>query len=132
MAQLSNAPVIISIVEDDESVRTAMKEMVESFGYPVAAFSSAAEFLASQLLNDSACLITDVRMPGISGLDLHDQLIASGYLIPTIFVTAFPDERDWSRAMKSGAIAYLAKPCRRDDVLAHLKSVLVRRDGSES
>ena len=116
-----NAPVI-SIVDDDESVRTAMREMVESFGYLVAAFSSGAEFLASQVLNDSACLITDVRMPGTSGLDLHEQLVASGYSIPTIFVTAFPEESDSRRAMKSGAVAYLSKPCRRDDLLAHLRA----------
>ena len=118
-----NAPVI-SIVDDDESVRTAMREMVESFGYLVAAFSSGAEFLASQVLNDSACLITDVRMPGTSGLDLHEQLVASGYSIPTIFVTAFPEESDSRRAMKSGAVAYLSKPCRRDDLLAHLRAAL--------
>ena len=116
-----NAPVI-SIVDDDELVRTAMREMVESFGYLVAAFSSGAEFLASQVLNDSACLITDVRMPGTSGLDLHEQLVASGYSIPTIFVTAFPEESDRRRAMKSGAVAYLSKPCRRDDLLAHLRA----------
>ena len=101
-----------------------MREMVESFGYLVAAFSSGAEFLASQVLNDSACLITDVRMPGTSGLDLHEQLVASGYSIPTIFVTAFPEESDRRRAMKSGAVAYLSKPCRRDDLLAHLRAAL--------
>lgn len=118
---MKNAPVI-SIVEDDESVRVAMKEMVESFGYRAAAFASGAEFLASELLSDGACLIADVRMPGMSGLDLHDQLIASGHSIPTIFVTAFPEESDRRRAMKSGAVAYLSKPCRRDDLLAHLRA----------
>jgi len=125
-SKLRNAPAI-SIVDDDESVRVAMKEMVESFGYRAATFASGAEFLASQLLRESACLIADVRMPGGSGLDLHEQLIASGHSIPTIFVTAFPDERNRSRAMKSGAIAYLSKPCSRNHLLNHIRVALAPR-----
>src|ERR1700719_3833599 len=105
MPHLNNAPVI-SIVDDDESMRAAMRDMVESFGYTVAAFASGLEFLGFDRLYDSACLITDVRMAGMSGLELHNRLTASGHSIPTIFVTAFPDGKGHDRAMQAGAIAY--------------------------
>jgi FixJ family two-component response regulator len=120
---VGNTPVI-SIVDDDDSVRTAMKDMVESFGYAVVVFASGAEFLGSDRLRDSACLIADVRMPGINGLDLQRQLVALGNLIPIIFLTAFPDEKARDRAIKAGAIAYLSKPCSRSDLLAHIHSAL--------
>jgi FixJ family two-component response regulator len=121
---VGNTPVI-SIVDDDESVRTAMKDMVESFGYAVVAFASGAEFLRSDHLRDSGCLlIADVRMPGMNGLELQQRLIMSGNLIPIIFLTAFPDKRARDRAIKAGAIAYLSKPCSRSDLLAHIHSAL--------
>jgi len=120
---VENTP-LISIVDDDEAVRTAMRDMVESFGYAVVAFASGAEFLASDRLRDIACLITDERMPGMNGLVLQTQMITSGYLIPTIFMTAFPDKRSRDRAIKAGAIAYLTKPCSRSDLLAHIHSAL--------
>jgi FixJ family two-component response regulator len=128
---LNNTP-IISIVDDDESVRAAMSEMVESLGYTVAAFASGAEFLGSDRLHDSACLIADVRMPGMSGFELHDRLIAAGHLSATIFLTAFPDEKGNDRAKKAGAVAYLAKPCRRDDLVAVIHSALARGAGRRS
>ena len=120
---MENTP-LISIVDDDEAVRTAMRDMVESFGYAVVAFASGAEFLASDRLRDIACLITDERMPGMNGLVLQKQMTTSGYLIPTIFMTAFPDKRSRDRAIKAGAIAYLTKPCSRSDLLAHIHSAL--------
>jgi FixJ family two-component response regulator len=120
---VGNTPVI-SIVDDDESVRTAMKDMVESFGYAVVAFASGAEFLRSDRLRDSACLIADVRMPGMNGLGLQQRLIMSGNLIPIIFLTAFPDEKARDRAIKAGAIAYLSKPPSRGELLAHIRSAL--------
>jgi FixJ family two-component response regulator len=89
---LSNT-LVISIVDDDESVRTAKSGMVESFGCAVAAFASGAEFLVSDRLHDSACLIADVRMPVMSGFELHDRLIAAGHSIATIFLTAFRTRR---------------------------------------
>ena len=116
----------ISIVDDDESFRMAMKDMVESFGYTVVAFASGVEFLGSDRLHDSACLIVDVRMPGMSGFELHDRLIAAGHSIPTIFLTAFPDEKGNGRAVKAGAVAYLSKPCHRDELLARIHSALAR------
>jgi FixJ family two-component response regulator len=120
---VGNTPVI-SIVDDDESVRTAMKDMVESFGYAVLAFASGTEFLRSDRLRDSACLIADVRMPGMNGLGLQQRLIMSGNLIPIIFLTAFPDEKARDRAIKAGAIAYLSKPPSRSELLAHIRSAL--------
>ena len=117
-------PPVISIVDDDESVRTAMKDMVESFGYAVVAFASGAEFLRSDRLRDSACLIADVRMPRMNGLELQQRLIMSSNFIPIIFLTAFPDKRARNRAIKAGAIAFLSKPCSRSDLLAHIHSAL--------
>jgi FixJ family two-component response regulator len=123
VTRLNNSP-LISIVDDNESVRTAMRDMVESFGFAVADFASGAEFLGSDSLHGSACLITDVRMSGMNGFELHEQLVASGHSIPTIFMTAFPDKRGSSRAIKAGAVAYLSKPCGRSDLLEHIHSAL--------
>jgi FixJ family two-component response regulator len=117
---------VISIVDDDESFRTAVRDMVESFGYTVATFASGAEFLGADRLRDSACLITDVRMPGMSGFELHDRAVAAGHSIPTIFLTAFPDEKGSYRASKAGAVAYLSKPCHRDDLWARIHAALDR------
>ena len=125
---MGNGPVI-AIVDDDESSRAAMRGMVESLGYTVVAFASAVEFLESDRVHDSACLIADVRMPGISGLDMHDQLIAAGHSIATIFLTAFPDEKGNNRAIKAGAVCYLPKPCLREDLLACIHSALTRGAG---
>jgi FixJ family two-component response regulator len=104
----------------------AMRDMVESFGYRVATAASGVEFLRLDSLHKSACLITDVRMPGITGFELHERLIAQGIIIPTVFLTAFPDEIGKNRAMEIEAAAYLSKPCKRDDLLALIRSVLPR------
>src|ERR1700730_9011260 len=128
---MGNGPVI-AIVDDDESSRAAMRGMVESLGYTVAAFASAGEFLESDRLHDSVCLIADVRMPGMSGLELHDRLIAAGHQIATIFLTAFPDEKGNDRAIKAGAVCYLPKPCLRDDLIACIHSALARGSGRVS
>jgi FixJ family two-component response regulator len=125
VVQLNNSP-LISIVDDDESVREAMSDMVESLGYTVAAFASGSDFLGSDRLQDSVCLITDVRMPDMGGFELHGRLIAAGYSIPTIFLTAFLDAEDQDRADKAGVLAYLQKPCDRDDLRAHIDSALGR------
>ena len=125
---MSDIPTI-AMVDDDESVRTAMAAMVESLGYKVVAFASGAEFLGSHRLHDVACLITDVRMPGISGYELHDRLSSAGRMIPTIFLTAFPQEKGKNLATKAGAVCYLSKPCQRADLLACLHSALARVGG---
>jgi FixJ family two-component response regulator len=115
---------LVSIVDDDESVRTAVGKMVESFGFRVSVFRSPAEFLGSGRMRDSACLLLDLQMPGMSGLELHNRLTESGHRIPTIFVTAFTDGFRRDQAMRSGAVAYLAKPFDRNDLLACIHAAL--------
>ena len=115
---------LIAIVDDDESVRVAMGGMVESFGYAPVTFESADAFLKSDKLPDASCLILDVQMPGMSGLELHSKLIASGRRIPTIFVTAFPDKRVRDRAMRAGGVCFLSKPFGRNDLLGCIESAL--------
>lgn len=101
---------VISIVDDDEAVRNATKALIRSLGYRVATFASAEEFLKSDRLHDTACLISDVQMPGLNGIELQDRLAASGHRIPIIFMTAFPDDRVRDRAMQSGAVSFMSKP----------------------
>ena len=101
---------MISIVDDDEAVREATKGLVRSLGYSASAFASADEFLKSEQLRNTSCIITDLHMPGLSGIDLQDRLIARGHRIPIIFITGYPDENDRTRAMKAGAVSFLSKP----------------------
>ena len=118
---------LIAIVDDDESVRVAMGGMVESFGYTPATFESADDFLNSDQLHGASCLILDVQMDGISGLELHARLVASGHRIPTIFMTAFPEGRIRERALRAGAVCFLAKPFGRDDLLGCIQNALGRQ-----
>ena len=97
---------VISIVDDDKSVREAMKFFVRSLGYNAVTFPSAEEFLGSAYVTTSACLITDIQMPGLSGIKLCDRLIADRHDIPVIFVTAFPDERLQLYVAAKRAIGY--------------------------
>jgi FixJ family two-component response regulator len=106
---LPKAP-MISIVDDDAAVRNATKTLVRSLGYRVATFSSAEEFLGSERLHDTSCLISDLNMPGLNGVELQDRLAVGGHRIPMIFITAFPDDRMRDRAMRSGAISFMSKP----------------------
>src|ERR1035438_10160811 len=99
---------LISIVDDDESIRESTKGLIRSLGYQGATFSSAEEFLQSDSVDRTACLITDVQMPGLSGIDLQRGLIAQGVRMPTIFITAFPEEETRARAMKAGALGISA------------------------
>jgi FixJ family two-component response regulator len=101
---------LISVVEDDEPFRESMKKLMTSLGYTVETFRSAADFLASPLLGETACLVSDVQMPGMTGVELHRYLVAAGHRIPTILVTAYPEESTRSRALKDGVVCYLCKP----------------------
>ena len=118
---------VISIVDDDESVREATKSLVRSLGYQAATFGSAEEFLGSAEMMATACLITDVQMPGLSGVELQDRLIADGHRMPTIFVSAFPDERVQRRVLGSGAIGYLHKPYEEDRLIECIDTALKSR-----
>lgn len=115
---------LISIVDDDESIRESTKGFVRSLGYEAAAFASAEEFLQSDSVDSTSCLITDVQMPGLSGIDLQRGLIAQGVQMPTIFITAFPEEEARARAMNAGALGYLSKPFSEDSLLRCLSAAL--------
>ena len=115
---------MIAIVDDDEAVREALKGLVRSLGYRASTFGSAEAFLNSEQINDTSCLVTDVQMPGLSGLDLQDRLIASGHRIPIIFITGHPEDNVRIRAMKAGAIAFLSKPCNGDNLISYLDKAL--------
>ena len=101
---------LVSVVEDDQFFRESMRRLMRSLGYSVEAFPSAADFLASPRLVETACLIADVHMPAMTGLELHRRLIDAGYAIPTILVTAYPDDDVRARALKDGVVCYLRKP----------------------
>ena len=101
---------LISIVEDNRLFRESMRRLLRSLGYTVEAFPSAADFLAFGRLGETACLIADIQMPGMTGLELYARLIELGYSIPTILVTAYPDEAARSRSLKDGIVCYLRKP----------------------
>jgi|SRR4029077_8898360 FixJ family two-component response regulator len=101
---------MIAIVDDDVSVRDATKHLIRSLGYAAATFASAEEYLQSDIIDGTSCLITDLRMPGMSGIELQERLIADGRRIPIIFITAFCDENIRRRTLRAGASGFLNKP----------------------
>jgi FixJ family two-component response regulator len=101
---------LISIVDDDQAVREALQRMLRSYGFDTALFASAEQFLVSDEHSRTSCLILDVKMPGMTGLALHDHLTAEGCRIPTILVTASPTSGERERAIAMGVVSYLAKP----------------------
>jgi FixJ family two-component response regulator len=115
---------LISIVEDDEPFRESMRKLVRALGYTVEAFPSAADFLASPLVSATACLVADVQMPGMTGVELHRSLIQRGHAIPTILVTAYPDEAVRNRVLKNGVVCYLSKPVDDEHLERCLRSAL--------
>jgi FixJ family two-component response regulator len=114
---------LISIVDDDAHVRGAIRDLVQSLGYAALSFSSADDFLRSGRAAETACLISDIQMPGLSGLELRDCLLAQGHKMPVIFVSAFP-ERYGDKCLKAGAVGFLAKPFRDKSLIECLESVL--------
>jgi FixJ family two-component response regulator len=115
-------PCYISIVDDDASIREALKGLMRSFRFCADAYGSAEEFLASERINDTACLILDVYLPGMNGFELQNRLNAEGRTIPIIFITAHSDEVSRQRALKGGAIEFLSKPVRREVLLKAIQS----------
>jgi FixJ family two-component response regulator len=113
---------LVSIVEDDRFFRESMRRLMRSLGYTAEAFASAADFLASPHLTETACLITDVHMPAMTGVELYRHLIATGRAIPTILVTAFPNEADKARALSDGVLCYLRKPVDEKDLKRCLRT----------
>jgi FixJ family two-component response regulator len=109
---------LVAIVDDDESIRDTTKDLLESAGFSAATFTRASRLLKSTRLKRVACLISDMRMPEMTGLELHQHLVASNHAIPTILMTAYPDERVRAQAIKANVICYLAKPFTADELLA--------------
>ena len=112
---------LISIVDDDQSVREATISLLESHGYATAAFASVEDFLRSKLLDDTTCLVTDVRMAGLSGVELQRRLTDAGHRIPTIFMTAYPEEHMRTAALKGGALGFLTKPVSEERLISCLE-----------
>ena len=118
----------VSIVDDDESVRGALKSLLDSVGFRVDVFDSAEDFLTSARLTDTECLIVDVRMPGMSGLGLQAFLRMNDCLIPIVFISAHDDGQARSRALKAGAVDFLKKPFSEDALLSAIRSALETRE----
>jgi FixJ family two-component response regulator len=118
---------VISIVDDDESVREGLTDLVRSMGFIAEAFQRAEDFLKSPRLRRTSCLIADVQMPGMTGIELYDVLINAGNMIPTILITAFPNDRDRTLALHSGVTCYLVKPFNDDDLHECIGSALGAR-----
>jgi FixJ family two-component response regulator len=115
---------LLSVVDDDESVRESLPDLLQEFGFAANAFSSAEEFLSSENVNQTKCLILDVAMPGMTGLDLQQELRLRGLLIPIIFITAQKDEAIRKQALNQGAVRFLYKPFSDTALLEALNAIL--------
>jgi FixJ family two-component response regulator len=115
---------LISIVDDDQFVRDSLKRLMKSSGYMVAAYPSAGDFLKSPQVEETSCLIADVHMPGVTGIELYEYLIKAGRAIPTILMTAYPDDRVRTRALDNGVLAYLVKPFSETDLTHYVRLAL--------
>ena len=125
---LVDAP-MISIIDDDPSVREATDGLVRSLGYQAVTFASAEDFLQSDRVDETACLITDVQMPGLSGVELQRVLVARGNHTPMIFITAFMEEKTRRRALDAGAIGFLGKPFDEARLIEYIETALQDRQG---
>jgi FixJ family two-component response regulator len=115
---------LISIVDDDEPVREATRELMSALGFTAEAFASGEDFLKSERVQGTSCLIVDMQMPGMTGLELHARLVALGRGIPTVLITAYPDNRGRARALDAGITCYLTKPFSEDALLDCIRFVL--------
>jgi len=122
---------LISLVDDDESIRRTTTLLIESFGFHAAAFESAESFLKSGQLHETSCLIIDLQMPGMNGLQLQSQLAAAGYKVPVVFITAYDKEESRQQALQAGAVAFLSKPFN-DGLLLQTIRAALRQDGGNA
>jgi len=122
---------LIAVVDDDELVRLALQRLLKAAGFDVTVFGSAEDLLKSGQLPEIECLIADIRMPGMSGLDLQVKLKAEGCAIPIIFITAHGDEKMRLQAMRAGAVGFLAKPFNSDVLLDRLRAALKAVSGDD-
>ena len=123
MTSTSNNRLVV-IVDDDQSVQNALKDLMESVGISASCFGSAEEFLESDERNHTRCLVADIRMPGISGLELQAKLQAEGSRIPMIFITAHDDAKTRMQAIKAGAVEFLSKPFEDEVLLEKVRASL--------
>ena len=119
---------LIAIIDDDKSMRDTTRDLLESAGFSAATFASAARLLKSQRLHRVSCLIADMRMPKMTGLELHQHLVASNRAIPTILMTAYPEERMRAQAMKANVVCYLAKPFEAEELLNCVRRAIHGRE----
>ncbi len=124
---MSQAATVISVIDDDPSVRDGLLDLLTAMGFTAASFESAVDFIDSGRLPDTDCLIADMQLSGMSGLELYQNLKVFGILLPTILITAFPDEQDRARALGAGISCYLTKPFSESDLVACIRSALARR-----
>src|SRR6267142_3923331 len=117
-------PKLVVVVDDDDSMRSAVQDLLEAVGLPASGFASAEEFLSSGKQHETACLITDIRMQGMSGLDLHARLNAERCRIPIIFITAHGDEKMRLQARREGAVEFLSKPFDNEVLLDSVRAAL--------
>jgi FixJ family two-component response regulator len=115
---------LISIVDDDRSVGEAISSLMKAIGFDAQVFTSAEDFLGSDRLPDTGCVIADIQMPGLNGLELQHRLVTEGHQIPIIFITAFPNDTTRTRALRAGAVSFLSKPFSEEELLACIRSVL--------
>jgi FixJ family two-component response regulator len=125
-------PHLISVVDDDDSVRESLQGLIRSLGFAVEVFALAEEFLNSDLLGKTDCLILDVRMPRMNGLELQRHLVNSRSGIPVIFITSHEDEMARLQALKDGAVDYLLKPFSEEALLNAIQTALIRNDRSQN
>jgi FixJ family two-component response regulator len=118
---------LISIVDDDAAARDGIRELVESLDYRAVTFSSAEDFLNSSVVEETTCLITDVQMPGLNGLELQETLQSRGYSIPVILITAYANEKHRTRAFDNGAIGFLSKPFNEEALIKCLTAAIKSR-----
>jgi FixJ family two-component response regulator len=123
-AEVETTQPLISIVDDDELVREAVTGLIRSLGYRAAAFGSAEAFLRSRQLSRTACLIADINMPAMSGIELYRRLSGSGAVIPTILITAYPDDRSRESALDAGVRCYMVKPFDESELLSCIDEAL--------
>jgi FixJ family two-component response regulator len=117
---------LVAIVDDDESIRDTTKDLLESAGLAAVTFASASLLLKSRRMKSISCLVVDLRMPVMTGLELHQHLVGSNHAIPTILMTAYPDERVRAQAIKNNVVCYLAKPFAADELLACVRCAIQR------
>jgi FixJ family two-component response regulator len=115
---------LIAIVDDDDVLRHSLDDLLQSVGFRVHGFASAEAFLRAQPAPETACLLLDVRLPGMDGLELQRQMEAMHWRLPIIFVTAYADDTVRARALAAGAVAVLSKPCREEDLLQAIEAAL--------